>query len=70
MQGEYVIADVDKGASPNGQLDSFYVQGSWCLTDENRRYSRRSGSIARFKPQQNFAGIKNGLKGVAPVNFN
>ena len=63
VQGEYVIADVDKGAGPNGQLDSFYVQGSWYLTDENRRYSRRSGSIARFKPKQNFSWNKKWSEG-------
>ena len=63
VQGEYVIADVDKGAGANGQLDSFYVQGSWYLTDENRRYSRRSGSIARFKPKQNFSWNKKWSEG-------
>jgi phosphate-selective porin OprO and OprP len=63
VQGEYVIADVGKGAGPNGKLDSFYVQGSWYLTDENRRYSRRAGSIARFKPKQNFSWNKKWSEG-------
>ena len=63
VQGEYVIADVDKGAGPNGQLDSFYIQGSWYLTGENRRYSSRSGSIARFKPEQNFSWNKKWSEG-------
>jgi phosphate-selective porin OprO and OprP len=64
VQGEYVIADVDKGVGPNGQLNSFYVQGSWYLTGENRRYSRRSGSIARFMPKQNFSWNKNWSEGL------
>jgi phosphate-selective porin OprO and OprP len=69
VQGEYVITDVDKGADPNGQLDSFYVQGSWYLTDENRRYSPRSGSIARFKPKQNFSWNKKWSKGLGTGAF-
>ena len=69
VQGEYVIADVDKGAGANGQLDSFYVQGSWYLTDENRRYSRRSGSIARFKPKQNFSWNKKWSEGLGTGAF-
>jgi phosphate-selective porin OprO and OprP len=63
VQGEYVISDVDKGVNPSGQLDSFYVQGSWYLTGETRRYARRSGSIARFKPKQNFSWNKNWSEG-------
>jgi phosphate-selective porin OprO/OprP len=63
MQGEYVITDVDRGVGPNGQLDAFYVQGSWYLTGENRRYSRRSGSIARIKPNQNFSWNKSWSEG-------
>ena len=39
LQGEYVITDVKKDESTNGQLDGFYVQGSWYITGENRRYS-------------------------------
>lgn len=54
LQGEYVITDVKKDENTNGQLDAFYVQGSWYLTGENRRYSRKNGVLARFKPNQNF----------------
>jgi len=63
VQGEYVFTDVDKGVGPSGDLDSFYIQTSWYLTGENRRYSRRKGAIARFKPNQNFSWNKSWSKG-------
>jgi phosphate-selective porin OprO/OprP len=63
VQGEYVFTDVDQGASTNAQLDAFYFQASWYLTGENRRYSRRAGAIARFKPRQNFSWNKSWSKG-------
>lgn len=63
VQGEYVITDVDRGTGPSGQLDSFYVEGSWYLTGENRRYARRTASIARFKPKQNFSWNKKWSEG-------
>ena len=54
LQGEYVITDVKSDETTNGQLDGFYVQGSWYITGENRRYSGKKGVIVRFKPQENF----------------
>ena len=55
LQGEYVITDVNRDENTNGQLDAFYIQGSWYLTGENRRYFKRKGVVARFKPNQNFS---------------
>ena len=63
VQSEYVFTDVDKGAGPNGDLDSFYVQGSWYLTGEHRHYSRSKGAVGRFKPNQNFSWNKNWSEG-------
>lgn len=54
LQGEYAITDIKRDSTTNGQLDAFYVQGSWYVTGENRRYSSKSGVIARFKPKANF----------------
>ena len=63
LQGEYVITDVKRDENTNGQLDAFYIQGSWYLTGENRRYSTRKGVIARFKPNQNFSWNKKWSEG-------
>ena len=63
LQGEYVITDVKRDENTNGQLDAFYIQGSWYLTGENRRYSKRKGVIARFKPNQNFSWNKKWSEG-------
>ncbi len=54
LQSEYVFTDVKRDENTNGQLDAFYVQGSWYLTGENRRYSRKKGVVARFKPNETF----------------
>ena len=63
LQGEYVITDVKRDENTNGQLDAFYIQGSCYLTGENRRYSKRKGVIARFKPNQNFSWNKKWSEG-------
>lgn len=63
LQGEYVITDVKRDVNSNGQLDAFYIQGSWYLTGENRRYSKRKGVVARFKPNQNFSWNKKWSEG-------
>jgi phosphate-selective porin OprO and OprP len=63
LQGEYVVSDVKRDENTNGQLDAFYIQGSWYLTGENRRYSKRKGVIARFKPNQNFSWNKKWSEG-------
>jgi len=63
VQGEYVLTDVDKGVGQSGDLDSFYVQGSWYLTGEHRHYSRKNGAIGRFKPNHNFSWNKNWSEG-------
>lgn len=64
MQSEYVFTDVNRGVGPNGSLDSYYIEGSWYLTGENRRYDQRRGAIARFKPNQNFSWNKKWSEGL------
>ncbi|MDP7108827.1 MAG: porin [Nitrospinaceae bacterium] len=63
IQGEYVLTDIERKAGGNGLLDAFYVQGSWYLTGENRRYYRKNGAIARFRPNQNFSWDKKWSEG-------
>ncbi|MBT5868428.1 MAG: hypothetical protein HOH38_06310 [Nitrospinaceae bacterium] len=63
VQGEYVNTQVDQGVDTRGELDAFYVQGSWYLTGENRHYSRKKGAVGRFRPNQNFSWNKKWSKG-------
>ncbi len=63
VQGEYVTTNVDQTVRPDATLDAFYVQGSWYITGENRHYSKKSGTIGRFKPIQTFNWKKNWLEG-------
>ena len=53
VQGEFFRAFAD---SPRRDLRfaSFYVQGSFFLTGESRRYSKSTGTFDRFLPARNF----------------
>jgi len=63
VQGEYVTTNVDQTVAPDATLDAFYVQGTWYITGENRQYSKKSGTIGRFKPIQTFSWKKAWLQG-------
>ena len=63
LQSEYVVTDITKDEITNGQVDGYYVEGSWYITGENRRYSRKKGVIARFKPKEIFNWNKKWSKG-------
>ncbi len=55
LQGEYMRADVDQSdTSSSANFDGFYVQASYFLTGEHRKYSTSSGSFSRVKPKENF----------------
>jgi len=56
VQGEYMMADVDgKDGSSSPTFDGFYIQGSYFLTGEHRKYSTSNGAFNRGKPKENFA---------------
>lgn len=59
LQGEYVLVDVDDGAS-SPQFSSWYVFGSYFLTGEHRPYSRRTGTFRRVRPKSSFLDGKGG----------
>ncbi|WP_262032587.1 OprO/OprP family phosphate-selective porin, partial [Microvirga sp. Mcv34] len=51
LQGEYLRINVDQDraaglVSPNLNFDGFYVQGSWIITGESRRYNTSSAAYA------------------------
>jgi phosphate-selective porin OprO/OprP len=61
LQGELLHMDVGR---PSGESDAdfsgFYVQGSWFLTGEHRRYKAGSGIFDKIKPKENFNGFGKG----------
>ena len=55
VQGEYIYTDVDgKSGSSSPSFDGFYVQSSYFLTGEHRKYSTSKGSFSRVKPKENY----------------
>ncbi len=55
LQGEYMYADVEgKGGASSPNFDGFYIQGSYFLTGEHRKYKTSSGAFDRVKPKENF----------------
>ena len=53
-QGEYIHNWVDATARGNPRFKSGYVQGSFFLTGENRRYSQDKAVFDRTRPAENF----------------
>lgn len=50
LQGEYMMTDVDRAAGfSNPTFHGYYVEGSYMLTGESRRYSFGSGSFSNPK---------------------
>lgn len=55
LQGEYMYANVDgKDGASSPNFDGFYIQGSYFLTGEHRKYKTSSGTFDRVKPKENF----------------
>jgi phosphate-selective porin OprO/OprP len=52
IQGEYIFAEAD--ASSDVSFDGYYVQASYFLTGEHRKYKPSSGTFSRVKPKKNF----------------
>jgi phosphate-selective porin OprO/OprP len=67
LQGEYMMADVDgKDGASSPTFDGFYVQGSYFLTGEHRKYKASSGAFDRVKPRENYS-YKDGGSGAWEV---
>ena len=59
LQGEHFWFDVDRAATsplPDPDFAGYYLQGSWILTGERRRYSAATGSFQNPRPQAPFSG--------------
>jgi len=57
VQGEYVFASVDLADTSSSSADfhGYYIQGSYFLTGEHRKYKPSAGSFSRVKPRENFS---------------
>ena len=52
LQGEYILADVDRNSGMNPSFDGYYVYASYFLTGEPRPYKK--GIFHRVKPKRDF----------------
>jgi phosphate-selective porin OprO and OprP len=57
LQAEYNLAEVEPAFGGSNAINSYYVQGSYFLTGENRPY--KEGAFTYVKPNNNFS-LKNG----------
>jgi phosphate-selective porin OprO and OprP len=59
LQGEHFWYDVERRASanlPDPDFKGYYLQGSWILTGESRRYNATTGSFQNPRPMVPFSG--------------
>ncbi len=59
LQGEHFWYDVERRASanlPDPDFKGYYLQGSWILTGESRRYNAATGSFQNPRPMVPFSG--------------
>jgi phosphate-selective porin OprO/OprP len=54
VQGEYVRIDVDQTGGSNLHFDGGYVEGSWVITGESRKYTAASAAWAKPVPAHPF----------------
>ena len=50
LQAEYLRADIDRNNTGDATYYGYYVQGSWALTGEKRKYRTRSGGFGGLSP--------------------
>lgn len=57
LQGEYMYNDVTsrQGGLSDVSFDGYYVQASYFLTGEQRKYKTSAGAFSRVKPKENFS---------------
>ncbi len=59
LQGEHFWYDIERRASstlPDPDFTGYYLQGSWLLTGERRRYNAATGSFQNPRPMVPFSG--------------
>lgn len=60
LQGEYVVADVNRNAGLFGPtFEGYYVEASYFLTGESRNYVAKQGKFDRVAPKWQFSPAEN-----------
>ena len=55
LQGEYMVADINRDSASDPTFDGYYVQASYFLTGESRNYLGKYGKFGRLTPQNPFS---------------
>lgn len=59
LSGEYMRLNVDRdGISPHLEFDGGYVQAAYFLTGEHMPWNRKTGTVGRVKPFENFFSVR------------
>ena len=54
LQSEYIRADAGRFTGSDVHFDGYYVQASYFLTGEHRKYKTSAGAFSRVKPKENY----------------
>jgi phosphate-selective porin OprO/OprP len=54
VQGEYYHVDVNRAGLPTNGFDGGYVEGSWTITGEHRKYIPATGAYSAIVPNEPF----------------
>ncbi len=57
VQAEYIRSDIERYTTGRATFDGYYVQASWALTGERRRYSVRNGVFGGIDPKRPLTAI-------------
>ena len=61
-QAEYMRAMLDRKNRKDPDFDGWYVQASWVVTGETRRYGRGSGAFRGVNPKRSFGALELALR--------
>jgi phosphate-selective porin OprO/OprP len=59
LQGEYIRIDLDRNHGDTLHFDGGYIEGSWVITGESRKYNAGSAAWARPSPAHPFNPVDN-----------
>jgi phosphate-selective porin OprO/OprP len=54
LQSEYIMADAGRFTGSDAHFDGYYVQASYFLTGEHRKYKISEGAFSRVKPKEDY----------------
>jgi phosphate-selective porin OprO/OprP len=60
LQGEYIMADAGRFTGSDVSFDGYYIQASYFLTGEHRKYKTTEGAFSRVKPKENYSRASGG----------